>query len=238
MSQPKRKFNGDRSRPRRGLERMPEAAGPAGSPAYGGGPRPAGAAPPHYRGEPSEVELFGRTPFTYGAQPRYYGTGVAGYQSGPGFTGGYYGYGGGPFEIPTELEREYAYDVYGEGPDPDWDPAAAAHQPRNHLLAGTRPRLARVPKRVRKYPPGPKGYQRSDQRMREDICDELMKTGHIDSSEVTVEVTAAKAILAGTVPERWMKHAIEDLADHCPGVQDVENRICVKAASSAAYPHP
>lgn len=234
MSQPKRKFNGNRRRPQGAMVRMPRTAGPAGFPADGAGPTSGGAAPPHYRGEPSEVELFGRRPFTSGAQPRYYGTGVAGYQSGPGFTGGYYGYGGAPFEIPTELEREYAYDVYGEEPDPDWDPAGPAHQPRSHVAANARARLARLPKRAPKYPPGPKGYQRSDQRMREDICDELMRTRHVDSSEVTVEVAAAKAILEGTVPERWMKHAIEDLADHCPGVQDVENRICVKTASSAA----
>jgi osmotically-inducible protein OsmY len=30
------------------------------------------------------------------------------------------------------------------------------------------------------------------------------------------------------VPERWMKHAIEDVADHCSGVQDIENNIRVQ----------
>jgi osmotically-inducible protein OsmY len=35
-------------------------------------------------------------------------------------------------------------------------------------------------------------------------------------------------VLEGTVPERRMKHAIEDLADACPGIQDIENRIRVR----------
>ena len=58
-----------------------------------------------------------------------------------------------------------------------------------------------------------------------------MQIEHIDSSEVTVEVTAAKVTLDGTVPERWKKHDIEDLADACAGVQDVENRIRIKAGA-------
>jgi hypothetical protein len=74
---------------------------------------------------------------------------------------------------------------------------------------------------------GPKGYIRPDERLREEISEQLMSARHIDSSEVTVEVRQGKVILAGTVPERWMKHAIEDTADGCPGVQDIENNIRV-----------
>jgi osmotically-inducible protein OsmY len=80
----------------------------------------------------------------------------------------------------------------------------------------------------RRYPVGPKGYQRSDERLREDISERLMQAREIDSSDVTVAVSGAKLVLEGTVPERWMKHAIEDLADICPGLQDIENHIRVK----------
>lgn len=75
---------------------------------------------------------------------------------------------------------------------------------------------------------GPKGYQRSDERLREDISERLMQAGDIDSSDVTVSVVAGKVTLEGTVPDRHMKHAIEDLADACPGVQDVDNKIRVE----------
>jgi len=54
-----------------------------------------------------------------------------------------------------------------------------------------------------------------------------MEAYDIDSSEVTVEVQGAKVILEGTVPSRHMKHAIEDLVDACPGVQDIENKVRV-----------
>ncbi len=76
-----------------------------------------------------------------------------------------------------------------------------------------------------RYPPGPKGYQRSDERLREDISERLMEARYIDSSDVTVEVSGAKVVLDGTVPERRMKHAIEDLVAACPGVQDIDNKI-------------
>jgi hypothetical protein len=75
---------------------------------------------------------------------------------------------------------------------------------------------------------GPKNYQRSDERLREDISERLMNADHIDSSDVSVSVSSGKVTLEGTVPERYMKHAIEDLVDACPGVQDIDNRIRVE----------
>lgn len=78
---------------------------------------------------------------------------------------------------------------------------------------------------------GPKGYQRSDERLREDISERLMMSSSVDSSEVTVNVSSGKVTLEGTVPDRYMKHYIEDLVDACPGVQDIDNRIRVDANS-------
>ena len=221
-SQSNRKFKGRRA----AVPRGPATAGPA-SPRRTGS-LPDGGEPLRRRREVSSGELFGRKPFTYGREPRYFGTGVPGYESGPGFTGGYYGYGDEAPEIPTELEREYAYDLYGDGPD------GGRQQAAPDATAGAAPEKPRALKPAPRYPPGPKGYQRSDQRMREDICDHLMRTGHIDSSDVTVEVSGAKVQLDGSVPARWMRHAIENLADVCPGVQDIENRISVKKPSSGA----
>ena len=69
---------------------------------------------------------------------------------------------------------------------------------------------------------GPKHYRRSDERIREDVCEQLMRSGHIDSSDVDVTVRECTVILDGTVPDRRTKHAIEDLADACLGVLDRE----------------
>ncbi|WP_048995164.1 BON domain-containing protein, partial [Burkholderia multivorans] len=75
---------------------------------------------------------------------------------------------------------------------------------------------------------GPKGYTRSDERIREDVCERLAHALDIDVSDVSVQVSDGRVELEGTVPARWMKHAIEDIADDCMCVRDVENRVRVK----------
>lgn len=77
----------------------------------------------------------------------------------------------------------------------------------------------------------PKGYTRSDERLREDICERLSHSG-LDVSEVSVSVSQGQVTLEGTVEDRRLKHAIENLADDCLGVQDVDNRIRVQRAGS------
>lgn len=74
---------------------------------------------------------------------------------------------------------------------------------------------------------GPKGYVRSDERIREFICEHLTRSAHLDVSDVSVSVADGHVTLEGTVPERRMKHMIEDVADGCWGVHDVDNRIRV-----------
>jgi len=85
-----------------------------------------------------------------------------------------------------------------------------------------------------RYRNGPKGYTRSDDRLREDISERLMIADSIDPSEVSVSVKDAKVTLEGHVPDRRMKHSIEDLVDQCPGVQDIDNRIRVGRPGSAS----
>ncbi len=80
---------------------------------------------------------------------------------------------------------------------------------------------------------GPKGWQRSDERVKEDICERLYHNASIDSSEVSVEVSGGKVSLEGTVPDRRMKHAIEDLIDQCPGVKDIDNRVRIQRAGES-----
>jgi len=75
---------------------------------------------------------------------------------------------------------------------------------------------------------GPKGYTRSDERIREDVCERLAHALDIDVSDVSVQVHDGCVELDGTVPSRWMKHDIEDIADGCMSVRDVENRVRVR----------
>ncbi len=80
------------------------------------------------------------------------------------------------------------------------------------------------------YGIGPKGYKRSDERIREDLCERLCRSSSVDSREVTVTVREGEVTLSGTVPERWMKYQIETIADDTMCVKDVNNNIRVQRA--------
>ncbi len=71
---------------------------------------------------------------------------------------------------------------------------------------------------------GPKGYQRSDERIREDIC-EALDDGAADAREVEVSVSGGHVTLTGTVPSRRDKRSIEDVADGIRGVHDISNNV-------------
>jgi hypothetical protein len=75
---------------------------------------------------------------------------------------------------------------------------------------------------------GPRNYARSDERITEDLNERLMQDDDIDATHINVSVSNGEVTLEGTVEQRWMKHRIEDLAERCAGVKDVENRIRVK----------
>jgi hypothetical protein len=75
---------------------------------------------------------------------------------------------------------------------------------------------------------GPKGYQRSDERLKEDICERLMADPDIDASEVTVTVRDGEVTLEGSVETRAMKRAAEDTADGIFGLRQVHNRLRIE----------
>ena len=74
---------------------------------------------------------------------------------------------------------------------------------------------------------GPKGYQRSDERTKELLCERLRDDPEIDPSEVTVSVQGGKITLEGTVDSRRTKNAIEEIADQF-GLQDVQSNLRIQ----------
>jgi osmotically-inducible protein OsmY len=74
---------------------------------------------------------------------------------------------------------------------------------------------------------GPRGYQRSADRIREDIHDRLHDDPYIDASEVEVEINQNEVILKGYVDSRESKRRAEDLVESISGVRHVENRLRV-----------
>jgi len=81
---------------------------------------------------------------------------------------------------------------------------------------------------------GPKGYQRSDERLKEEVSDRMMADHRIDASEIEVQVKNAEVTLTGTVEDRWTKRLAEDIAEQVMGVRDVMNQIRVESETGGA----
>ena len=74
---------------------------------------------------------------------------------------------------------------------------------------------------------GPKDYQRSDERIREEISDRLTDDHRVDATDIVVEVKSCEVTLSGTVADRDQKRRAEDLAESVSGVRDVSNHLRV-----------
>ncbi|HEV8615416.1 MAG TPA: BON domain-containing protein [Methylomirabilota bacterium] len=74
---------------------------------------------------------------------------------------------------------------------------------------------------------GPRGYTRSDERIREDVCERMSQHGQLDASDIEVRVTAGEVTLQGSVTTRHAKRSAEDLTDSVSGVREVHNQIRV-----------
>jgi osmotically-inducible protein OsmY len=74
---------------------------------------------------------------------------------------------------------------------------------------------------------GPKGYQRSDDRIRDEICDCMTDDPVLDASDIEVDVKQGEVTLRGTVTSRDQKRRAEDVAERISGVRDVTNQLRV-----------
>lgn len=79
---------------------------------------------------------------------------------------------------------------------------------------------------------GPRGYRRSDERIREDINDRLTDHPYIDASDIEVTVNNGEVKLNGVVESRQAKRLAEDIAESVSGVTDVENRLRINRAAA------
>jgi osmotically-inducible protein OsmY len=80
---------------------------------------------------------------------------------------------------------------------------------------------------------GPKGYVRSDERIREDVCDRLADDHMVDASEIDVTVAGCEVTLAGTVDSREERRRAEECAERVSGVTHVQNNLRVARTGSA-----
>ncbi len=78
---------------------------------------------------------------------------------------------------------------------------------------------------------GPSNYTRSDERIREDVNDDLTEDWAVDARDVTVTVKDGEVTLDGTVSTKLQKRRAEDCADDVSGVKHVQNNLRVQEKS-------
>jgi len=76
-------------------------------------------------------------------------------------------------------------------------------------------------------PAGPKNWQRSDDRIQDDLCGRLTDDSRVDASDIEVIVHHGEVTLSGTVPDRDQRERAYHLADSVRGVVDVIRRLRV-----------
>jgi osmotically-inducible protein OsmY len=167
---------------------------------------------------------FGGTGGGYG----YYGSAseVPRYGQGGGGFGTYTGdyerkYGVGGYRGRAEQERERGQ---GYGRERDWWDRATDEVSSwfGDEDAERRRRMDRHRGR------GPKNYTRSDDRIREDVSDQLTDDPLIDASDIDVNVGNQEVTLSGTVASRNERRLAEEVAEQVSGVKYVQNNLRVK----------
>ena len=80
---------------------------------------------------------------------------------------------------------------------------------------------------------GPRGYSRSDERIKEDVCDRLTDDPWVDATEVEIQVRNGEVTLSGSVRDRNDKRRTEDIIESISGVRNVHNNLRVGTAPPA-----
>jgi osmotically-inducible protein OsmY len=75
---------------------------------------------------------------------------------------------------------------------------------------------------------GPRGFKRGDERIEEDVNEQLTRHSRIDASDIEVSVQNGEVTLRGHVDHRESKRLAEDIAESVFGVKEVSNQIKVK----------
>jgi osmotically-inducible protein OsmY len=90
-----------------------------------------------------------------------------------------------------------------------------------------------IARKVKRAFRGPKGYKRSDERVREDVNDRLAQQDRFDPSEIEVSIANGEVTLTGTVGFRHEKFLAEEIADDVSGVNEVHNQLRVRREQAA-----
>jgi hypothetical protein len=74
---------------------------------------------------------------------------------------------------------------------------------------------------------------RSDERIREDVCDRLSDDSLVDASDIEVSVAGSEVTLSGTVLSREERRRAEDCVERVAGVSHAQNNLRLSQPGSA-----
>ncbi len=117
---------------------------------------------------------------------------------------------GGAFGGGEGRSDGYGYESYGLSSSGRWGRESGVFQRGEHTGRG------------------PRGYQRADNRVQEDVCERLAMYGQVDASDIDVSVSNGEVTLEGFVADRRQKRLAEDIIEDISGVKDVSNRLKVR----------
>ncbi len=131
-----------------------------------------------------------------------------------------------------------SYQSFGD--DANWkNSRRAEHYNNDHFGYGSRDRGwdkhvdNEENLRASHFGKGPKGYNRSSDRIREDVCEALTQSPHIDASEIEVSVQDGIVTLTGRVDSRRIKKEAERVSERVLGVDDVVNMLSMTGEPSS-----
>lgn len=75
---------------------------------------------------------------------------------------------------------------------------------------------------------GPRGYARSEARIRDEACEILAHDHELDATDIEVDYKDHCIILRGHVDRRYDKKLAERLVEYIPGVEDVQNLLQIR----------
>lgn len=184
-----------------------------------------------YRGYARDREAYGRRPGPYRGSP----AGIFGRERGTGMRG--YEYGLAPeyqeFRRDNRFEGTRDQARFGREGNRGWFERAADEVSSwfgDDDAQRRRERDASMGHRGR----GPKGYVRSDDRIREDVCDRLSDDSLVDASDIEVSVMGREVTLSGTVQSREERRRAEDCAERVTGVSHVQNNLRLGQAGNTS----
>ena len=139
----------------------------------------------------------------------------------------------GAYRDHDESSRDLSYrgGAYGEPADPR---SGSLDERAREVRPAVGPTHERMPQRRGPHTgKGPVGFQRSDERIRELVCEALTDDGEIDATRIEISVKGGEVTLTGAIEDRRMKRLAEDCVEAVPGVKDVHNQLRVGEPATA-----